>query len=474
MIARNLTVLLALLLASPAGAEEPVELTLREVVARARKGNVLVDRALARVLEISARADRARLAWMGSLGWSTDFGAIPVCDVDDSGLKCAEGEIDPNDLFEVAYRPHLRGYLFYGLPIYTFGKILAGMDAGDAGEEAGNADVEAQRTAAVQLAKKAWWGALLSAELLDLTRDGLKRLEDARTRLARQVDEDEDDVDERDLWRLDVARAEVLAYVHAATRSQALARSALRTAAGLQPGRAIRVKGELAPVPAELGDLEATVKRALAANSKLQAAEALVRTREAEVELERARFYPDLVVGVGAYYRWTPFLSDEQCLADVDGGGGVCESGDQVPLPVPAVRLKWSLDIAGRLSALRRAEATVVVATADARALQEKTRLEVESAWHRLAESRALLAAQEDAVRAARKWMVGATMDEEMGVGESGELKNAVATWAKAKAAWLQRIHDLNLVVAELSQLVGEDLEKIPAPETSKQEGGTR
>ncbi len=473
MILRCVTVLVVLALAAPVAAVEPVELTLEEVLRRVREGNILVDRARARVLEISARADRARLAWLGSVGWTSDFGGIPVCDADSTGLKCAEGEIDPDDLVEVAYRPHLRGSLYYGLPLFTFGKLTAGIEAGEAGVAAGEADVEAQRAAAVQLAKRAWWGALLAGELLALTRDGLKRLDDARGRIERQIEEDSDDVDERDAWRLDVARAEVLGYLHAAERSRALALSALRVAAGLAPGTEVRLLGALSPADSEVGELQPTVARTLAANSKLHAAEALLRSREAEVELERSRFYPDLVAGLGASYRWTPFLAEEQCLPNLDAGG-VCEGGDLIPLPVPAVRLQWRLDFAARISALRRAEATAAVARADARALREKTRLDVESAWLRLAEGRALLAAQDLALRAARKWMVGATMDDEMGVGEPKELMNAVTTWAKVKAARLQRIHDLNLVLAELSGLLGEDLEKLPAPAPSKdKEGGT-
>jgi len=459
--------------ASGGAAAQPVELTFQEVVRRVRADNPLVGQARARLLDVEAQADQARLAWLGELSWTSDFSPIWVCQDHDSQTDLCNDNLD-EDLYGIGgYRPHVRGRLYYALPLYTFGKLTSGNRAGEAGVEAATADVEAARDEAVQLAKQAFWGALVAQDLLSIAGDGLKKLDEARQSLEEKIEEDEDDVDERDVWRLVVYRADVVGHVQSARSGQALALTGLRVAAGVEDGVEVRPRGELAPADGGVGTLPQSLELAWKGNAKVAAAAGAVRAREAQVELAHDRMWPDLIAGVAANYRVTPAETD--CLPDLENRSPQCQSANFWPVPVPFVELRWKLDFASRLSSRGRAEAVAALARADLRALQARLKLDVEQAWRKVEEARILLRAHEDAVDSTHKWVVAVTMDHEMGVGTSSELMEALAAQAKVKVARLRTVHGLNVAVAELSRWVGDDLEKIPDAPTSKQaEGGTQ
>ena len=453
-------------------AAQPVELTFGEIVRRVRADNPLVGQARARLLDIEAQADEARLAWLGELSWTNDFSPIWVCQDADSQGEICNDDLEKDVYGPSGYRPHIRGRMYYALPLYTFGKIPAGKAAGEAGVGAAAADVEAARDEAVALAKQAFWGALAADDLLGVAGDGLDKLDEAKERLEEKLEADDDDVDERDVWRLVVYRAEVVGHVQSARSGRELALAGLRVAAGLEDGAEVRAVGALEPVDGEVGTLAATLERAYSGNAKVAAAAGVLRAREAQIELAQSRLWPDLIAGVAANYRVTPAETD--CLPDLENRSNQCESANFWPIPVPFVELRWRLDLASRLSARGRAEAAAALARADLVALRAKLALDVEAAWRKVDESRALLDAHDEAVGSTHKWVVAVSMDHEMGVGTSSELMEALAAQAKTKVARMRTVHGLNVAVAELSRWVGEDLEKIQAVEASKQgEGGT-
>ena len=109
------------------------------------------------------------------------------------------------------------------------------------------------------------------------------------------------------------------------------------------------------------------------------------------------------------------------------------------------------------------AEAEVQIAKADLRALEAKLRLDVEQAWRGVERGRVVLQAREVAVKAGKRLVVAASMDREAGVGSAKDLSDALKASAMARAARLQTIYELNVAVATLSKLVGDDLENLPA-----------
>lgn len=468
----HLTLLLLLWFPSrPAAAVEPVELSLETIVERVRQSNPLVDGALAELAELDGKAVKARLAWAGRGSWVNDFSAFPTCSgelYDTDSSECEDPTAAAYDFGQL--RPHFRGRLFYGLPLFSFGKIGAGKDAAAAGVQAGRRQVELARAQAVLLATRAYWSALLYDRLDAVARVGLGHLEAAQKKLQERIDQDDDEVDERDPLRLAVWRSEVVAHVQAARRGKAMSIAGLRLAVGLEPHQPLRLSGKLEALESPRQSLEEAITRALDRNPEIQAARAAVTAREALVAFERAQFWPDLVVGVGLSYRSTP---GADCLPDLQNFSNQCQGANFVSPPIGALRLEWRLDVPARLSALRQAEARAAKARADERALSYRLRLDVEQSWRKLQEAKQMLSIRDTAAQAARKWVVGAVMDRQLGVGSPRELLEALAAQAKTTAARHQTIYDQNVSSAELESLLGPSEQKLSAPTTSKgQQGG--
>ncbi len=450
--------------ATVADAPAPVVLDLAEVLRRSDRNNPLNAMALAKFRTIEAQVDVARLAWLGKGRWKNDFAIIPVCEDSiqtSDGLQVCRDDLDEVEYFDLQYRPHLRGSFEYGWPLYTFGKIAAGLDAADAGLKAGGHERDATRAEGRLLAKKAYWGALLFRDLSDVTEDGLSKLDKARSQIADSLEEDDEDVDERDAWKLDIFRAEVVSQVEKARAGGRLARSALHEATGIDRAVLVKVVGKLAATDAAVPDLDETFRRALDSNRMVQAARGALKVAQAQEELARAKFWPDLILGVGATYRST--ISQTDCLPDLADRTEQCKAADFAPIPVPAIRLEWRIDPAAQISELKKREAKVQVAKADLRALSAKVRLDTEEMWLAVQRGRRVLAARELAVKAAKRLIVAATMDHEAGVGSGKDLSDALKTTAVARAEKLQTVYSLNVAVATLSKLLGQDLENLPA-----------
>lgn len=445
-------------------AGEPVILDLAEVLRRSDEHNPLNGMALAKYRTIEAQTEVARLAWLGKGKWKNDFAVIPVCDESRSplggGPEVCRDDLTDVDYLDLVYRPHLRGSFEYGWPLYTFGKIAAGKEAAEAGLIAGGHQRTATEAEGRYLAKKAYWGALLFDALSEVAEDGLAKLDEARQRIADKLDDDDEDVDERDAWKLDIFRAEVVSRVERSRAGGELAQSGLREATGIDRAAPIKVVGELAATDPAVPDLSSTLRRALDNNRMVQAARGAVRVAQATEDLARSKFWPDLLLGVGATYRTT--ISRTDCLPDLEDRTGQCKAADFAPIPVPALRLEWRIDPAAQISDLKKAEAKVQVAEADLRALQAKVRLDVEQTWRAVQRHRTVLRAREIAVKAAKRLIVAASMDHEAGVGSGKELSEALKSSAVARAERLQTVYELNVSVAQLSKLLGEDLESSP------------
>ncbi len=467
----RLTPLALLAVCAPAwaaAADDPLQLDLAEVLRRSDEHNPLNARGWARYRQIEARTELARLAWLGKGSWKNDFAAIPVCSDPvtlDDGLSVCWDDLDEVDYLELMYRPHLRGSVEYGWPLYTFGKVSAGMDMAEAGLKAGADQRDATRAEGRFLAKKAYWGALLFGALGGVADQGLSHLDEARAKLAEALDEDDEGVDERDAWKLDVFRAEVVSQVEKARAGARLAEAGLREATGVGRRRSLSVVGELSPADGGVPSLADSFARTLDANKTVRAARGAVAVAAAEEKLARAKFWPDLLLGVGATYRAT--VSRTDCLPDLADRTQQCKTADFAPIPVPALRLKWTINPASQISSLKKAEAQVQVAKADLRALEAKLRLDVEQAWRGVERGRVVLQAREVAVKAGKRLVVAASMDREAGVGSAKDLSDALKASAMARAARLQTIYELNIAVATLSKLTGDDLENLPAPAAS-------
>lgn len=359
-------VLLALLGAAAAAAEESVPITLAEALALADRQNP--DLAAARA-QAEAAAEGAEAVRRGTLphldlstGWSaTDIPSAAFAHKLDSGdFEADDFAIsrlnDPSALW------HLGSAIQVEAPLDAFGKIRTAAESASARARSAGAQVEEGRLDLRLQVVLAYRRAALARRAVEVTE---RALAGARAREA--------DVEARvtggaalqsDLLRARARRREREADLAERRGEIRAAAAGLARALGAPAGTLYETVDEAAaPQPLD-GDLAAWTARALAARPTLAAAEAAAEAARQTIQGEEKSKLPDLAL-------WGQVQDNR-----IDLGGGKVTGA-------VGVNLRWRAFDPTRDRKRAAAEAELRAAEARARAAADQVRLEVETAWHR-------------------------------------------------------------------------------------------
>ena len=103
----------------------------------------------------------------------------------------------------------LRIELEVGMPIFTFGKLSAAKRAASAGVDIKRAQLKVAENQLEHDVTRAYWGLKLAREIMYTIQDGNQYLEDAITKIEKDLDDDVGEFTITDLLRLKTSRSEV-------------------------------------------------------------------------------------------------------------------------------------------------------------------------------------------------------------------------------------------------------------------------
>jgi outer membrane protein TolC len=129
----------------------------------------------------------------------------------------------------------------------------------------------------------------------------------------------------------------------------------------------------------------------------------------------------------------------------------------------PVLGLKYDLDFGITRGRVREAEAEVQKLDALQTLAQEGIPLQVQKAYGELKEAEKNMAALDRANENARKWVVSALANHDLGIGDTKDLADAVLTMAKSRADYLQAVFNYHMGLARLENAAGQDLDEIRA-----------
>ncbi len=337
-------------------------------------------------------------------------------------------------------------------PLVTFGKISNLKEAARRGVDVGRAREEIARAEAAFRVKRGFHALALAREMAEVIREGRDYLDKARRHLDDLEAADDPSFDPVDRMKMRVYDASVLGRELQATRGAEVARAALRVTLGLDPTDPVDFEaGAPRPVAApEDLSLEDLVRRALEARPDLLALRRGVRAREAEVAARRAAFFPNLFVAGQFKYGYSN-VADPQPSPFANDPFNTYTAGG-------AVGVEMDLEIGKKLGELREAEAEVERLRAETREAENGVRLEVEKLYREMRDARRMVAAQEDAVAAARGWVIAKTDLYDNDLCDLNDVLAGLVQFFQARMDALQAVHDFNVAVAALERAVGGDL----------------
>jgi outer membrane protein TolC len=427
--------------AHPAAGEEPVRLTLEDAVRRAvaRSGEVRgatfgLEAARSRV----AQADAGRYP---QLEFTAITGPSPRARGDQVSSPDSTSSPDVTGIFG-------RADFTITQPLYTFGRLTALRAAAREGVAATEAEVREREAASALRVKTTYYGLLLARDL-KLLLEGLQaQLRGAREKVEQQLRARRAGVDQIDLFKLQTFEAELARALLELTRHEAVAADALAVLAGLSPGqRAEPAEERLLPEPNPPPPLEHYLDAAREARPELKRLAAGLAAREHQLEAERATFYPQLFMAVIGSFAGTtnrdrvnnPFIRDEFEHTELGVVAG----------------LRWSFDFGVTAGRVREARAERDRLEALKETADDGIPLEIRRLHRELTEARAAIPATEAAARAARRWLVAAMANFDLGVGEAKDVADALGAYAKAQSDHLRALYNEKAGLAGLEAGVG-------------------
>ena len=332
------------------------------------------------------------------------------------------------------------------VPLWTFGKLGALWQAAEANVKVGEHEVQKEKNDVKLAVRRAYYGTQLARDSRALLRDAMSQIDKHVATLARKVAEG--DGDDIQLIKARMYRAELgcprergtASGAHGAERSQVPDRCAGDFDIPDQPLR--KVSHPLRPLAIYLA--AARLHR-----PEVNMARAGVMARTAQLQLQRARFYPD--VGLGLHWVWArapevadqrnPFVRDPANYHYYGFSFG----------------LRWKLDLLPQAARLSQARADLDQMRATERYALGAVGVDVEQAFEEASDAARRAEAYGQATRYARQWLVKVQQGIDVGTSEDEDIIDPAKEYALKRFALMNATLDYNVAMARLALATGWD-----------------
>ena len=389
-----------------------------------------------------SQADRRRAYWTPYSQMKITGAAGLVPSLSGTNLYSEQTDVSIDSNMSLAWQTGVE----WGIPLWTFGKISNVWDAADANVLVKEHQVRKARNEVLLDVRRAYYGAQLAHDALALVREAMRRIDRHLDRMARAVEEGEGD--DIELLKLRMYRAELDARASEAEKQRRVALAGLRFLTGIQ-GQFEISSEPLHKIRHRLGPLLRYLTAARLYRPEINMARAGVRARQAQLQMERARFYPDIALGLR--WKWgrapdvvdqrNPFVSDSLNYHSYVAG----------------LVLKWDFEPIPTAARLAAARAELEKMRATERFALGGVGVEVEEAYAEAEDATRRLDAYESAVGYAKQWLIKVQQGIDVGMMDDEEIVDPAKEYALKRFSLMTATFDYNLALARLALATGWD-----------------
>jgi len=332
-------------------------------------------------------------------------------------------------------------------PLYTFGKIGYRERAAEKNVKVKEAGVDAKRGEVILRVAEAYYGLVLAEQGKDAVRDARTYLTDTRERITRLLVIHSPNVKESDRYRLAMYEGSVEKFAAQAEEGAKVAYLALKALIGYGPGQDFKVPAELPNPSAAPGTLDQHIRTALELRPEFtQLKEGLV-ARQLLVDAARADQYPSFFAAVigalaGAPGRQTtrdPYINDFFNQAGA----------------LPMVGVKWHLDFGITKAKVKQAQAEFEQLQHNQKTALMGIPVEVAQAYGKVQENYKGAAGLEKSYVNARRWLITAFSNFDMGLGKMEDIFQAFERYGSFRGDYLMALYQYNLATTQLDKSTG-------------------
>jgi outer membrane protein TolC len=331
------------------------------------------------------------------------------------------------------------------LPLYTFGKLSHGWSAAAAQTKVGDYEIKKEINETRLLVRKAFYAIQLARDALALIHDAAALIDE---HIAKMAKEQPGEVDDIELLRLREQRADLDARAADARKQEASAMAGLRFLTG--QAEPFDIPNEpLRPVTYSLGPLSQYLSAARLFRPEINMAAAGVTARRELLRLERARYFPDLGLAMGASWSYAPEITDQTNPFVRDGANFLYYQ--------LGIVLRYKLDFLPQTARVDQAAAQLREMEATERFALGGVGQQVEEAYAEVKNMRDKLDATSRAARYAQQWLIRVQQGIEVGTLDEEDLVLPAKEYALQKFAQMSATFDFNVAYAKLALSTGWD-----------------
>ena len=340
-------------------------------------------------------------------------------------------------------------------PIFTFGKISNRKDAAESGVEAERAAKEKKRGEVIFNVKQLYYAVVVAKQGKDSAEDADHFVKDARKRIQRLIELGSTNVDETDIYRLEAFEADIAQFKAKADSGYDVAYQALKRTIGYPQSGDFQL--DIAELPKQshpLGDQNEYIKLALERRPEFKQLNSGIAARKSLLEGAKADLYPSFFAAAMGSFAGAPGREKMDISYFPDEFNHV-QAG-------VVLGSEWHFDFGigwGKVDKAK-AEYQKLIYTKDY--AERNIPLEVIKYYQDAREAEKTYEATGKGAKAARKWIVSAFTNFDMGVGTAKDMLQAIERYGKNQGDYLVSLYNYNVAIAGLSYATGEYTKTAP------------
>ncbi len=333
-------------------------------------------------------------------------------------------------------------------PVYTFGKLAHRKEAAQSGLRAKKHQIGLQRAELILRVKELYYALVLARQGLGAADESDQFYDDARERVAKLIQLQADSVDQSDLYKIEAYRADAERFRAEAHKGAQVAHFALKQMIGLADDETFDIAAEALPEKTpELKSQADYIQAALSQRPELKGLAEGIRARQSLVEAARSDRYPTLFMALKGSLAEAPgrdhfdnaYFSDEfnHAYAGVVAG------------------LRWEFDFGVKKARTAKARARSQELKHTQAYAAMSIPIQVSKAYQDVIHWEKAVQASDKAARAARKWVVTAFANFDMGVGDAKDMFDAIDRYGHNRGNYIEALYNYNLSLAQLQFATG-------------------
>jgi outer membrane protein TolC len=418
-------------------------LTLGECIDEALTHSPDLAAAAADIAAAQARLHQAQAGRYGEAGYTQLLGLV------NRARGNPTSSPDSNTDFFSGLGPFTRLDLHLAIPLVTFGKLQAALEAARRGTESERARSQERRASIILSTKQLYYSVLLARQLTDVLHDMQDTLDKAVATTEKRLAERAKGVTEIDLLKLKVGRARFAKGLLEVEASGRLAQSALARAVGRANGEGFDIADrKLEPVDATIRPLDDYLSAALDNRPEWAQLQAGLAAQEAKVQIEESGYYPTLFLSTGLQFARAGNRTEQSNPFAYDDFNYL--------RPVGVLGLNWDLNFFSTSAKVDEERAKLERLRAQRREAETGLPLELRKTYVEVAKSRDGMKAAEQGRKAARGLLILTVSNFDLALGTAEDVFDGIGAYTESSSDYFQAVHDYNVAVADLSRLVGE------------------